>query len=734
MSDPFAVYEQKSKAEKKARKETEDIHAENEADDVDEDLDEESEDIDDILDTDEVTVLFKVDPKLSIDFQNKKATGNWVNSIMSHISSSLELSPDDASLVLLQPIEAKDEHSEPKENSKSTEDPDPKKSSGRKGKGKIEVKHAAGKGRSLALVLKLTCKSREKLCEKLKSIAKMKYGKDTTLETQIEFRKVFEPKRTKCDCSCGGFTGMLGLVLVLTFLLVLKSAQEFSNPEGLALQDLPDVDYYEVLNLPRNARPNKIKSAYYKLARKYHPDKNPNCKNCEDKMRAIGEAYAVLSDEKRRELYDKIEMNFKPLPSDAVELTSSNFKEMVMEAEPGVLWIVQVYVEWHSSSIAFAPAWERIVQKIGDHQGVRFGRIHLKHQAELCSTLSVAIRILPTVLSFKEGQLIRSALFERDAATSAKLLEEFIDAQVDGTIMAIPGTTMEVEGFLSNPLSIQKARILVVSKGKNGYASRSLRHVSNHFKETLEVGIVIYETNEMRQRFLASLNLSPKNLPVFFWRAGTSAEVQVQDGITGKTLRSWIYSTIIPKLVPRLTPVTYNAVCSNDRDGCLIRLDGADGVSVSEFSQLIEDPGDVATVQLARLGLGDFPEYSEIVDQVRTCGFDVGFVYQKDTTTSFLPGSTPLTTLKDLYQHGPEEVGSLLGRCTADFVKLKYQGTSGGFMGSDEITIFITALVLLASSLLFFNVSCKSVLKLLVLVLLAGSLVSGIFSFAGHML
>eukprot|EP00954_Amorphochlora_amoebiformis_P016219 1270875-Amorphochlora_amoeboformis.AAC.1 len=97
-------------------------------------------------------------------------------------------------------------------------------------------------------------------------------------------------------------------------------------------------------------------------------------------------------------------------------------------------------------------------------------------------------------------------------------------------------------------------------------------------------------------------------------------------------------------------------------------------------------------------------------------------MHVQDTTTSFLPGSTPLTTLKDLYQHGPEEVGSLLGRCTADFVKLKYQGTSGGFMGSDEITIFITALVLLASSLLFFNVSCKSVLKLLVLVLLAGSL------------
>jgi molecular chaperone DnaJ len=64
-------------------------------------------------------------------------------------------------------------------------------------------------------------------------------------------------------------------------------------------------DYYEVLGVVRGASPQDIKKAYRKLAVKYHPDKNPNDPKAEDSFKEAAEAYAVLSDEDKRAVYDR---------------------------------------------------------------------------------------------------------------------------------------------------------------------------------------------------------------------------------------------------------------------------------------------------------------------------------------------------------------------------------------------------------------------------------------------
>jgi len=68
---------------------------------------------------------------------------------------------------------------------------------------------------------------------------------------------------------------------------------------------LTQIDYYELLEISRGCDKSTIKKAYRKLAMKYHPDKNPGDKEAEEKFKNINEAYQVLSDDKKRALYDQ---------------------------------------------------------------------------------------------------------------------------------------------------------------------------------------------------------------------------------------------------------------------------------------------------------------------------------------------------------------------------------------------------------------------------------------------
>src|SRR5579862_7429920 len=67
----------------------------------------------------------------------------------------------------------------------------------------------------------------------------------------------------------------------------------------------PKHDYYDTLGVSRKADADEIRKSYRKLARKHHPDLNPGDKSAEERFKNVQEAYDILSDPKKRQMYDQ---------------------------------------------------------------------------------------------------------------------------------------------------------------------------------------------------------------------------------------------------------------------------------------------------------------------------------------------------------------------------------------------------------------------------------------------
>ena len=204
------------------------------------------------------------------------------------------------------------------------------------------------------------------------------------------------------------------LIVSLTVFIMfyMKVAEEMSSD---LYGKQSDEDLYAILDLSSSATSKDIKKQYNKLVLEYHPDKNPNCTVCEEKMGKISKAYEILSNEEAKMHYDQTNGILEPIKSITTSLHKFNYQKLVEESPRP--WVIQVYSENSSSCQSFSGFWEDFAL---EYNFLQFGRINYGSQTQLVRKLPFAADDLPLVVSMFPGQEAEAFGFWGDRSPNAE--------------------------------------------------------------------------------------------------------------------------------------------------------------------------------------------------------------------------------------------------------------------------------------------------------------------------
>lgn len=142
------------------------------------------------------------------------------------------------------------------------------------------------------------------------------------------------------------------------------------------------IDYYTVLGVERKATADEIKKAYRKLARKYHPDLNPNNEEAKQKFQQINEAHEVLSDAEKRKKYDQYGENWKHADQFEEAKKQQRQQQQQQGGFGGQGYTQYTYSDFGADEGGFSDFFEEMFGRARQGQGGRRGQSNVRYKGQ----------------------------------------------------------------------------------------------------------------------------------------------------------------------------------------------------------------------------------------------------------------------------------------------------------------------------------------------------------------
>lgn len=214
-------------------------------------------------------------------------------------------------------------------------------------------------------------------------------------------------------------------------------------------KEVKDREFYDLLNVSTNATPGEIKKAYYKEARKVHPDKCPGDPSAADKFQTLGHAYQILSNEQSRASYDK---NGKP--------DNQNAEAMANEIDPAVFFNVMfgsTSVEPYIGELWIASVADLMMKDMAEQQSSSENDMNEKFAETMAGRsaataedsklkqrkreVKIAIHLREKIQPYVDGNITKDAFIESFEEEAKKIAE----GSYGSIFLAAIGFQLEIE-------------------------------------------------------------------------------------------------------------------------------------------------------------------------------------------------------------------------------------------------------------------------------------------------
>ena len=279
------------------------------------------------------------------------------------------------------------------------------------------------------------------------------------------------------------FKDMIFWSLILIVMFYMRFAGEiYGKNQHLRVSE----DFYKILESEPHFTVKEIKSSFRKLVNQYHPDKNPDCESCEEKITLINKAYETLKNKDARKIYDLTRGVVDPIYSSSKSLTIENYRAEILES--GKPHIIQIYEESNKTSRSFAAFWEEFIV---EHSYMNYARINKALEPELIRSFEFGVDELPFIFSYVPGRDYEFFEFNQYyEGSTLTLLKNFLKKVVKRNAAPIEFKTF---------LTLDREDDIQVIFVKREFSPIVFENLALHFKNKHNIKFFATKMNEHRK-------------------------------------------------------------------------------------------------------------------------------------------------------------------------------------------------------------------------------------------